>query len=270
MKRITKEEAFSRGLPKWPQLKLTGECVTEAQAKDILARTDSFVTGLSEYCGGNNKRWNEWALGVLGFAPLFEFSKHCYGEDRIEGFSNVYYGVLEDIRKELQFVSTEYVNNSWMSSAFIFGPHGWCSPQGVLAYSDNVGKWPSVEEVYNDFKTIVKAFPYVNLTATLMSGEGCEDETHPVVTFVVRGGRVAMTDEHEAHHHKTVMPDRSDAAMEEQMKSLMFSNSREQGVPQAWIVEMGDKFRPVTTQALQKLAEFVADSKVKQNDASTH
>jgi hypothetical protein len=88
---------------------------------------------------------------------------------------------------------TEYVQNSWISTSFIGGPHGWCWPDGRIAYVDNVGKWPSVEAVLRDWSTLAEAFPFLDLAATLINGECCED-TVPIVTILVKGGVTSVED----------------------------------------------------------------------------
>lgn len=53
--------ALSAGsLPKWPQMIVTGKPVTIDQAKEIIFRTDSFLTSSDEFAGGNNREFNEW------------------------------------------------------------------------------------------------------------------------------------------------------------------------------------------------------------------
>lgn len=42
MKRVTQKEAFKRGLPKWPQMAITGKPVSEEQAKRIIFKTERF------------------------------------------------------------------------------------------------------------------------------------------------------------------------------------------------------------------------------------
>jgi hypothetical protein len=266
------ESVFNRGLPKWPQLKLSGQSVTVEQAKDIISRTDTFITSMSEYAGGNNHTWNKWALDTMGISPILALSKHMFSNDKIDpnpyvpGFGSFYYEVLDEIREQLGFIQTGYVHNTWMSSAFIFGPHGWCAPSGVLSFTDNVGKWPSVSEVYNDFVTLAKAFPFLNMTATLMSGEECEDFVTPVVTFIIKDGEVNLTDDHdnECYKHIVHVPDRSTEAMIAQIQKISHVGlrvSREQGVPNEWVEEFGKKFKPVMDAALQKLQNFIETAK---------
>jgi hypothetical protein len=50
----------SGSLPKWPQMIVTGKPVTVENAKDIIFRTDSFLTSSDEFSGGNNKEFNDW------------------------------------------------------------------------------------------------------------------------------------------------------------------------------------------------------------------
>ena len=48
---MNKETAFSLGLPKWPQLRLTGPNVGEALAKEIIFATDVFLTSFGSSGG---------------------------------------------------------------------------------------------------------------------------------------------------------------------------------------------------------------------------
>ena len=45
-------------LPKWPQMIVTGKRVTVDQAKEIIFRTDSFLSDASDYSGGNARNFN--------------------------------------------------------------------------------------------------------------------------------------------------------------------------------------------------------------------
>ncbi len=53
-------EPLNIALPKWPQMIVTGKPVTIHQAKDIILRTDSFLTDSYEHAGGNNQEFNDW------------------------------------------------------------------------------------------------------------------------------------------------------------------------------------------------------------------
>lgn len=252
MKTVTQKEAFSRGLPKWPQLLITGKPVTATQAKDIIFRTDSFMSAY--HYGGNNHEWNEWVNAVLGRAELEQIEKADF---------NRAWQIKDKLNVELKFVSTEYIRNDWMSSSYIYGPHGWCSPDGIISHVDNVGKWPGVEEVYKDLVEIAKAFPYLVMTATLFDQEHCEDEIekNPVITFIIRKGKVKLTDEHTEHHFDVPTPDRSDASMLRRFTTP----SSEQGVPDNWIMDWEDEYssavkRAIAAQEAEELLEQTKES----------
>jgi len=240
MKTVTQKVAFARGLPKWPQLLITGKNVTATQAKDIIFHTDSFMS--ANHYGGNNHEWNEWVNAALGRAEL----------ENIKDF-NRSWRIKDKLNEELKFVSTEYLHNDWMSSSYIYGPHGWCSPDGIISHVDNVGKWPGVEEVYNDLVTIAAAFPYLVMTATLYDQEHCEDEVEkkPVITFVVKKGKVKLTDEHTEHHFDVPKPDRSDGAM---LRRFSLA-STEQGVPDSWILDWEGEYSAAVKRALARQDE---------------
>ena len=43
---MNKKEAFGKGLPKWPQMRIIGEPVSEELAKEIIIRTDTFFDSM--------------------------------------------------------------------------------------------------------------------------------------------------------------------------------------------------------------------------------
>ena len=237
------EELLNVGLPKWPQMVVWGESITTEQAYDIIMRTDSFLCDFSEYGGGNNREWNKWAKQTLGIAAAMDMLERLY-ENPADRHQKQWQ--LDDRFKALAgIVSTSYVTNDWASSAFIFGPHGWCHPDGTIGFSDNVGKWPSVQDVLEDWHHIAVAFPYLNLTATLMSGESCEEGTVPVVSIRVNNGQAMLSD--------PVLP-------EEPVEQRNIANSiaglgsyrREQGLPDEWIILRGTQLAPILDRAFNE------------------
>ncbi len=237
------EELLNVGLPKWPQMVVWGESITTKQAYDIIMRTDSFLCDFSEYSGGNNREWNKWAKQTLGIASAMDMLERLY-ENPADRHQKQWQ--LDDRFKALAgIVSTSYVTNNWASSAFIFGPHGWCHPDGTIGFSDNVGKWPSVQDVLEDWQHIAAAFPYLNLTATLMSGESCEEDTVPLVSIRVNNGKATLSN--------PVLP-------EEPVEQRNIANSfagfgsyrREQGLPDEWIILRGTQLAPILDQAFNE------------------
>lgn len=185
---MNKEQYFNKHLPKWCQMLVWGEPVTHEQAMEIIIRTDSFF----EYASGNNQKFNESLKNKIGFVDWFDFEKQYPDREFKFDKYNEYMKFEEEFRNSIKYINTEFVNNSWISCCFIGGVHGWCHPTGEIGYVDNIGKYPSVEEVYNEWVLLSKEFPFLNLYVTLMSGEGCEDERHPVVTMKVENGIVTF------------------------------------------------------------------------------
>lgn len=175
------------GLPKWPQMLVSGRAVTPDQAKEIIRRTDNFMT--SGY-GGNDHAWNRRTKQLLGM-PDDDFS---VTKDYTADQRNALWRKIDAWREAWGVIHTEYVRNSWLSCSFIGGPHGWCRPDGRIGFTDNVGKWPSAEDVTKDWQTLATAFPFLRLAATLMSGECCDDHRAPVCTILVRGGEATTVD----------------------------------------------------------------------------
>jgi hypothetical protein len=180
---LSQEELLQKSLPKWPQMIVSGKSVTPDQASDIIFRTDSFLTDYCEWSGGNAKEFNNWYREIAGLNYLRE----KYEVNTIEGLRYIW-DIHTQLRESLGYIKTEYVHNSWASCAFIFGPHGWCHPDGTIQYSDNIGKWPDIQEVLNEWNRIASAFPYLDLNVTLMNGEGCEDFICPVVNIRIVDG----------------------------------------------------------------------------------
>lgn len=225
---MNKKEAFEIGLPKWPQMKVIGEKVPVELAEEIILRTDDFF---GPFSGGNNHKFDKAARKLfVGYeecpdyidekSEIFDRKKELRDKieaetdsekikilenmlakeqerlDELRDLENAYYFAFDEFNLKVGRVKTEYVNNSWFSSPYIGGPHGWMHPDGTIGYADNVGKWPSVETIYEDWKKIGEAFPQLNLKVTLMSGESCEDNTHPLVTMEIKNGKIRFTEKH--------------------------------------------------------------------------
>ena len=230
-------------LPRWSQMLVWGQSVEPSQAKDIILRTDQFLTTLSPYGGGNNRAWKGWARGVLGYDLIPDDSYALQSE------------VEKEVHRILGVVTTTYVTNRWASSSYIHGPHGWCHPDGAIWYSDNVGKEPSALEVWEDWMKLAEAFPYLDLTVTLMSGEYCEDDIYPVFSLRVRQGAVSLLEKPELPPEDYPMPRRN----AESPWTTHLSRSSEQGLPNEWIYDFGGRIMPIVQanvgEARQRLHE---------------
>lgn len=160
-------------LPKWPQMIVTGADITKEQAHEIILRTDDFLTSTCGWLGGNNH----------------DFNQHYRTETGLTGLN--YYD-SDHLNKAMKVLDCNYVYNRWASSSFVYGPAGWCSPEGKIAFFHNVGKWPTVEEVLDDWIMIALAFPFLDLNVTLMKCESCEDIKTPLVNIRVVNGTAEL------------------------------------------------------------------------------
>jgi|688.fasta_scaffold00172_182 hypothetical protein len=170
---IAYNKYMDKSLPKWPQLLVVGKSITQEQAKDIIFRTDSFFTDTYCYAGGNDQSFNKWYRETANIST----------DD---------WNLSDYLREKIKFLSLRYLSNNYGSCSFIFGPNGWCNPSGNIYYSHNIGKWPEVSEVYDDWVQIAEAFPFLQIEATLFDGEECESYTSPICTFIIENGTVTL------------------------------------------------------------------------------
>lgn len=211
------------GLPKWPQMRVAGRQVTPDQASEIIRRTDTFFAG---GYGGNDRVWEERVKSLVGMPNM----------DTDDW--NASWAAQQAWEENWGCLSTEYVKNSWVSCAFIGGPHGWCSPLGTIYFRDNIGKWPSGEEVEADWQKLAEAFPFLDLEALLMSGESCEDDAVPVVGLVVKDGLVTphLPEQHAFHQGDYAWANVGPSLEQQAMQiGLMPARVREVGVSEDMI-----------------------------------
>ena len=223
-------------LPKWPQMLVSGKSVTVEQAKDIIFRTDPFLTDADQYSGGNNQKFNQHYRDISGLTRLQVETKRSDGTK----FISTNWELQDRIKKQINAVSTAYVRNDWASSSYIFGPHGWCHPDGTIWFEDNVGKWPSVQEILQDWQDLAAAFPYLDLHISLMNGESGDESSEPVVNIRVENGQAYLAAPDISVHNK--MPAKIDRY---DQLDFGFSPSREQGLPKEWYKEFAAKIHAV-------------------------
>ncbi len=149
---------------KWPRLLVVGEPVTEAQADEILIRTDSW------YLGGNDREWERTLHEVAA-----EFGWPPEPDRRTSAaYARIaQYRAAHEWQRALGILELGYLHNARIASSWVGGPHGWCDWSGRIGCSTfNVGKWPSSDEITDDWQAIAEAFPYLDLTAQLVDDEG--------------------------------------------------------------------------------------------------
>lgn len=195
---MKKSEFFNIGLPKWPALVVVGKPVTPEQAMEILIRTDRlyFSSNDREFDKQLNEIMYDIEIGDAGFESEHLAICKKLGVDNSEpGYFVKIFEYQNQYRKAVNQISLQYLNNEMIVSSWIGGPHGWCNWNGnINCRNYNIGKYPSIEEVYNEWTKIAKAFPFLELTCQLMSHEAgsAEGDDDPVIEFIVEEGKVKM------------------------------------------------------------------------------
>jgi len=186
------EKFFNRHLPKWPGILVKGEKVTIDQAKEIIIRTDDlrFSSNDREF----DKQLNFEVFGIQ--TNGWNLTESVKAEKGIIDFHEIWDWIEKKLSR-YKPLSLNYLENSRVVSSWVGGPKGWCDWKGNISASNyNIGKYPSVEDVYNEWCLIAKEFPFLDLKAQLLNCEMCEDDAVPevVVEYVVKNGLVEIRD----------------------------------------------------------------------------
>ena len=150
-------------LPKWSHIVVNGNKVTKEQAAEIIIRT----TNLNSLSCNDNK-WTEKLNFVL--------------EESLN---------TNELSNSLGLLNIDYLENHQIVSTYIGGPYGWCDWDGNIGcVGYNIGKWPTVEEIKNEWELIASTWPFLNLRCQLWSGHYGDDGIFPVIEFIVQNGIV--------------------------------------------------------------------------------
>ena len=152
--------------PKWAGMLVKGHPVTREQASEILIRTDNW------YLHTNN---TEFEIAVC--------ERFNITDDLVK---------VEIFKTKLHILYLNLLSNQRICSSWVGGPHGWCDWEGNI-FSDNynLGKWPTAYNIYLDWLTITKAFPFLNLSCQIYDGE-VGDNPQPILQYDIKEGRVEI------------------------------------------------------------------------------
>lgn len=164
-------------LTKWPGFIVNGNPVTLEQANEIILRTNSWLL-----CTNNQFYINQ-------VAEALDFSSNK--QPRYPSEELIDYEKKRKFKESIQVLNLDYLATERIASCQIGGPNGWCNYDGaIFSNNSNIGKYPTTEEVFQEWQTIATAFPYLNLTCQLLSHEISQDEAQPVIEFKVCKGKV--------------------------------------------------------------------------------
>lgn len=249
---IDKQTAFDIVLPKWPQMKVIGTPITVDQAKEIIFRTDNFLNYVGRYGGGNDRKFKARFDKNTGYNKLNQFTELPFTDDAPNVRTARYAANMAEDRlyHMLQNIKCEYVVSDFGSTCYAGGPHGWCHSDGTIKFMDNVGKWPSVSEIHDEWQKIASTWEFLDIYVTLMNKESCEENAQPLVTFHIKDGTVSVyqgSDEPFENVEDTYAF--SEEKFIKQINGMNTGNySYERGLPDSWYDEFAEQARKFVDQ----------------------
>ena len=186
----------------------------------------SVIVGIGVAVGvvyGNDKAHVDWVSKKLGM-PRSKI------DDPNSGLTTqAFFNAVEDWRFAWGALELEYIGNDWVSSMYVYGPNGWCRPDGTISHFKNVGKWPSVGDLVRDWIRVAEAFPFLDLLVTFFDREYCNFV--PVFTLRVFEGGVTA---------RVGSPEDGDPTVEPET----FNRSSECGLPMSWFEDWAQTHVP--------------------------
>jgi len=167
-------------LPKWPQLVVSGLPLTASQTCEVMIRTTDF------YLSSNDRDFEDKIYATIDRVLSYSFNSGDRHTDRGSR--------IKAMDKDLSVLTLDYLTNSRLVSCWVGGPKGWLNWDGRVGCCNyNIGKWPDAERVLEEWEAIARAFPYIELSCQLMSGESCEPDAAPLINYQVKEGLVTTT-----------------------------------------------------------------------------
>jgi len=248
-------DLFNQSLPKWPHTIIKGKKVTKDQAKDIIFKTDNYFHDSSAPHSNWNKARVERYRKKSGLYLLDEYSELITEAIKTRNEDDAEYSLNDDINYpkyfdyhdkllrelgiELLHDNIEFIRNDLADSSYIGGANGFIDCEGNINYDRNIGKWPSVEEVYSELVTLSEAFPYLEMYVSIYDIEKCQRDEMParlVVSFIVKDKKVIISDMDFGLDNETTPVFDDDA-----IRDNLLNGGGSCGVPSEWFDEFAEK-----------------------------
>ena len=144
---------------KWPWMIVTGKSVTIEQAMDIIVRIDGNA------CPGDQiyNLHDQVKRDFISRSGADEISKIARYENRQSDI----WRLNGEFLRAIKYIELEYICTYNIFSSYIYGNHGFMSSTGKIAYANPIGKYPSMEEIMNEWKTVANEFPFLDLNVTI-------------------------------------------------------------------------------------------------------
>lgn len=196
----SEEFVKSVALPKWPQCFITGTKISPEDALEIIRRTDIYFCWPSS--GHSNcKEYSDWINSTLQIPLLTDSGTTLSAEEKLKIIQK-YDEEVHAWKTNWRCIDLNYLYNDYVMSSSACGCTGWCHPDGNIEYHHNIGKWPSVSEVYDDLKEIASNFPFLEMECTLKNTDDRCGNNDPLISYLVRNGQVEIVDPGERNIHE--------------------------------------------------------------------
>ena len=261
---------------KWPQMLTTGEQVTEEQAFEIIRRTDTFITDPNGGFG-NNEQLVSRMRQMLGLQSYIDLEAEWHRRNvhkNLQGNGSSYWTSGWDLREvisgSLGNIPTSYIHNTWASSSYIGGPGGWCHPDGVINFSMQVGKWPTLDEVVGDWARMLDAFPFIKVNVSMYDDEekygtnSVKGVPKATSNLIVGDGEIKFVDSDSSLHNSNHSNVESDI---DKFHKNINNPYRELGLTFEWLERAGELQRPTVEKIVDIARQILERSRWKDRDA---
>lgn len=244
---------------KWTKMYLVGKQVTQEQAKDIISRTDKFITGVSLF-PYNTKR-HEWINSVLGYTNIISHwdASNEFNDDPITWeHEDVIDKSKERVYESLGLIELDFFQSNYYADNITSTQSNWIHLDGNIFYEGPVsGCNVTIYDLYVNLEKLAKAFPYLELNIDVEEDIEEDDENsfpmHCFVTFIVRNGNVFV--------YKISSYGKTEYAKNVQYELIPTPQIEHSIINQEilnnMIVEIGSKFKPIMDKEVKDLDYFV-------------
>lgn len=187
------------GLDRWNAVYITGQSVPHSTAREILMRTDGNIRSMR--LSSNAHEFKAHVEDAFGWTVVqaWDDAWHRLSDAERDQFRSIV-GVNTPWSLDVLFaervgtIPLSTMGTDLLCSCYVGGPTSWITPNGTIFMMDkNLGKWPEVKSIAEDWAAIAENFHELDLVCTVMDGEWCSDERlSPVVQFVVKSGTVTV------------------------------------------------------------------------------
>jgi hypothetical protein len=166
---------------KWPATLIWGDSIDPVEAMEIIRRTDYALSYPIYVC--NDHSFNEKLTQLL-------WGRSSDDDDQSQAVRSALWDAHNDWLESFEHINElNHLNNHWVASSYISGPHGWVHPDGTIMQFQNSGKWPDCDEFNSDLDLIVKHFPTLKFNIAFWDMEMStllEQNVRPEPTFGYR------------------------------------------------------------------------------------